>query len=96
MWPNPHFPADLVTFTEEILCGFAENFIFCAVKLSDISWPMDYAIKIVSRNTKRQLSDLIIKSVNNIVQSIKLPLEKDWSEKVYIIKEKFPVRGIDP
>ena len=21
MWPNPHFPADLVTFTEEILNG---------------------------------------------------------------------------
>ena len=21
MWPNPHFPADLVTFTEEILDG---------------------------------------------------------------------------
>ena len=25
MWPNPQFPADLVTFTEEI---FIENFIF--------------------------------------------------------------------
>ena len=28
MWPNPQFPADLVTFTEEILNG---DFIFCAV-----------------------------------------------------------------
>ena len=28
MWPNPQFPADLVTFTEEILM---ENLIFCAV-----------------------------------------------------------------
>ena len=28
MWPNPHFLADFVTFTEEIL---KENFIFCAV-----------------------------------------------------------------
>ena len=28
MWPNPQFPAGLVTFTEEILNG---NFIFCAV-----------------------------------------------------------------
>ena len=28
MWPNPQFPVDLVTFTEEI---FMENFIFCAV-----------------------------------------------------------------
>ena len=31
MWPNPQFPADLVTFTEETLM---ENFISCAV--SDI------------------------------------------------------------
>ena len=29
MWPNPQFPADLVTFTEEILM---ENSIFCAVQ----------------------------------------------------------------
>ena len=29
MWSNPKFPADLVTFTEEII---NENFIFCAVK----------------------------------------------------------------
>ena len=29
MWPNPHFSADLVTFTEEK--SLTENFIFCAV-----------------------------------------------------------------
>ena len=29
MWPNPQFPSDLATFTEEILM---ENFIFCAVR----------------------------------------------------------------
>ena len=28
MWPNPQFPADLVTFTEET---FMENFRFCTV-----------------------------------------------------------------
>ena len=28
MWSNPHFPADLVIFTEETLM---ENFIFCSV-----------------------------------------------------------------
>ena len=28
MWPNPHFPADLVTFTEEIRYG---KLFFCAV-----------------------------------------------------------------
>ena len=30
MGPNPQFPADLVTFTKEVLI---ENFIFCAVQL---------------------------------------------------------------
>ena len=29
MWPNPQFPVDLVTFTEEIFN--MENFIFSAV-----------------------------------------------------------------
>ena len=29
MWPNPQFPADLITFTEESLI---EIFIFCVVK----------------------------------------------------------------
>ena len=28
MWPNPHFPADLVTFTEEILNGKLNLFFF--------------------------------------------------------------------
>ena len=28
MWPNPQFPADLVTFTEETVM---ENFIICAL-----------------------------------------------------------------
>ena len=32
MLPNPQFPADLVTFTVEILM---ENFIFCAVPYID-------------------------------------------------------------
>ena len=31
MWSNPQFPADLVTFTEQIL---NENLIFCAEKLT--------------------------------------------------------------
>ena len=31
MWPNPQFPADFVTFNEEILNG---NFIFCAAPQS--------------------------------------------------------------
>ena len=32
MWPNPQFPADLVTFTEESLM---ENFIFRAVLITN-------------------------------------------------------------
>ena len=48
MWPNPQFPADLVTFTEEILNG---KLHFCAVKsvaykksvyTSPFIWFLDY------------------------------------------------------
>ena len=38
MWPNPQFPADLVTFTEEVLNG---KLHFCAVLACDVllrSW----------------------------------------------------------
>ena len=39
MWPNPQFPADLVTFTEETTI---ENFIFCVVsfQIKSISNPI--------------------------------------------------------
>ena len=37
MWPNPQFPADLITFTVKSLM---ENFIFCAVKVS-FSLPLE-------------------------------------------------------
>ena len=33
MWPNPHFPADLVTFTEEILNGKLRFFVQCNVDM---------------------------------------------------------------
>ena len=33
MWPNPEFPADMVTFTEEILTGKC-NFLFCDITIS--------------------------------------------------------------
>ena len=32
MWPNPQFPADLVTFTEEIING--KLHLLCSVSLS--------------------------------------------------------------
>ena len=36
MWPNPQFPADLITFTEEILNG---KLRFCAVmEVAEQSW----------------------------------------------------------
>ena len=31
MWPNPQFPADLITFTEEIMNG---TLFFCVVHIS--------------------------------------------------------------
>ena len=40
MWPNPQFPADLVTFTEEILNGKLR--ILCSVKT--ITNPMERQI----------------------------------------------------
>ena len=42
MWPNPQFPADLVTFTEEILNG---KLHFCAVQRSYlIQWIATFKI----------------------------------------------------
>ena len=35
MWPNPQFPADLVTFTEEILNGKLRFFVQCKFWYSD-------------------------------------------------------------
>ena len=32
MWPNPRFPADLVTFTEKTLM---EDFIFCSERIEN-------------------------------------------------------------
>ena len=39
MWPNPQFPADLVTFTEEILHGKL-YFLWSAMKF----FPNGYAV----------------------------------------------------
>ena len=38
MWPNPLFPADLVTFTEEILNGKLERFENLKTFLKDINF----------------------------------------------------------
>ena len=35
MWPNPQFPADLVTFTEKSFMG---NFISCAMLRRSVPW----------------------------------------------------------
>ena len=46
MWPNPQFPADLVTFTEKK--SLMKNFIFCAVIINEIIQRfMIIAIKII-------------------------------------------------
>ena len=51
MWPNPQFPADLVTFTEEILNGklhFLWSALFCLLFflwfLSKMCFKVDYFI----------------------------------------------------
>ena len=41
MWPNPQFPVDLVTFTEEILNG---KLHFCAVWNDFIDYTEDWEI----------------------------------------------------
>ena len=37
MWPNPQFPADLVTFTEEILNRKLPIFVRCKIRASNTS-----------------------------------------------------------
>ena len=48
MWPNPQFPADLVTFTEEILNGklhFLRSAIkFCLHDVHDAADPLSSSI----------------------------------------------------
>ena len=61
MWPNPQFPADLVTFAEKILNGklhflkkfVMENFIFCAVEVTV------FVDKIGEKSSKGGLSNLM-------------------------------------
>ena len=43
MWPNPQFPADLVTFTEEFRNG---NFIFCAVYLESTVFSLSWQLQL--------------------------------------------------
>ena len=42
MWPDPQFPEDLVTFTEEIL---TKNFIFCVMLFE----PHSYTVLEITR-----------------------------------------------
>ena len=48
MWPNPQFPANLVTFTEEILNGklhFLRSAIkFCLHDVHDVADPLSSSI----------------------------------------------------
>ena len=52
MWPNPQFPVDLVTFTEELLYG---NFIFFVVTESH-----SVIMKIIRLIKQRSLLSTII------------------------------------
>ena len=63
MWPNPHFTAYLVPFTEEIL---TENFIFCAVMLGKQLLALE--------NNKGQKHVLFIQSYNATINPFDMPL----------------------
>ena len=48
MWPNPQFPADLVTFTEEILDGKLDFLCSAGYKLLNAWWGLDVVISNVN------------------------------------------------
>ena len=50
MWPNPEFPADLVTFTEEILSG--KIHFLCSVNLPGPNYVFPQLIEIKSQYVK--------------------------------------------
>ena len=56
MWPNPQFPADLVTFTEEILYGKLS--FLCSVKKSKNYFPhKSFIDKVVQFNIDSSCCD---------------------------------------
>ena len=60
MWPNPHFPADMVTFTEEILNG---NFIFVQWNTNGQKYikPENLLLKYLKILSSRSKSEQILK-----------------------------------
>ena len=70
MLPNPHFPADLVTFTEEILNGKVH---FCGVQPQKLNLKIfNYLLpqcKIIISNVANRVDDgkasLRVKNLNN-------------------------------
>ena len=55
MWSNPHFPADLVTFTEEFLSG--EIQFLCSVNTSKGAW-LNVETKLRPKNKPRIQGEL--------------------------------------
>ena len=75
MWPNPHFPAALVTFTEEILNG--KLHFFFAVILRNF-----YLFKVINRCEIRQ------EICWNL--TIKTPEQRQWRlSGVFIVKFEY-------
>ena len=58
MWPNPHSPADLVTFTEEIL---NKNLLLGGGELSQLA--DNYCVNLVPRSKLREI-DVNLYQVN--------------------------------
>ena len=64
MWPNPQFPADLVTYTEEILDEKLDFLCSACYKLLNVWWSLDVVVSNVNSDWCL-LVDLTYKSVGS-------------------------------
>ena len=74
MWPNPQFPADLVSFTEKTLNG---KLFFCAVGMMSLNYQIDQILyqifRIPSIYVKKQKIHIYVKkkTENRIMSKLK-------------------------
>ena len=75
MWPNPQFPADLVTFTEEI---FNEKHYFCAVNTPENqSFSDDFSGYKMGKLAKNKVILSLDETIYSISENYILGLSKD-------------------
>ena len=72
MWPNPEFPADLVTFTAEILNGKKTSFLCSKMQYFFQSYHSVLIIKVIriyqiGNNGPRNEKERILKSWKNFI-----------------------------